>query len=58
MAAEMIVTMGTEERHHNFGVFYHFSLGFYLKQGQLLIHTAVEGQKSLQIFFAASPIQP
>ena len=50
-AAEMIVVMETEERHHNFDVFHHISLGFHLKQGQPLIHTPAGGQKSLQNFF-------
>lgn len=47
MAAEMIVVMGTEERHHNFDVFHHISLELHLKQGQLLIHIPAGGQKSL-----------
>lgn len=42
--------MGTEERHHNFDVFHHFSLGFHLKQGQTFIPTPAEDQISLQIF--------
>ena len=53
VGAGVIVTMGTEER-HNFEVFHHFSLGFYLKQGQPLILTPVETQKTLQLFPPAS----
>lgn len=44
MGAEMLLTIGTEEKHDNFEVFHHFSLGFYLKR-QSLSPTPIETKK-------------